>query len=198
MDCRWSWASPQPTPTTARCSSRCSTASRRSAPGAGRADAVSASCTLTKATTTPTCGPTAADLASPRASPVAASNTWPGITALVLTIWVAAWALLFGGLELHLAFQHGELAGERVMSLIGGLASMALGVVLLVRPRHRRHHAGVGVRPLRDRVRDIDPRARGPGSSGGALMGCLARDCHRIAWLPVNTVERLTHGRRRR
>jgi uncharacterized membrane protein HdeD (DUF308 family) len=59
---------------------------------------------------------------------------WPGITALVLTIWVAAWALLVGGLEFYLAFQRGEIAGERAMWLIGGLACMALGLVLLVRP----------------------------------------------------------------
>lgn len=59
---------------------------------------------------------------------------WPGITALLLTVWVATWALLAGGLEFYLAFGRGELAGERAMWLVGALASMALGVVLLVRP----------------------------------------------------------------
>jgi uncharacterized membrane protein HdeD (DUF308 family) len=59
---------------------------------------------------------------------------WPSITAFVLTIWVATWALLVGGLEVFMAFRRGELAGERAMWMIGGLASMALGVVLLARP----------------------------------------------------------------
>jgi len=59
---------------------------------------------------------------------------WPGITALALTIWVAAWAFVTGFIELGLAFRAGETAGERAMYGLGGLVSVALGVVLAIRP----------------------------------------------------------------
>jgi uncharacterized membrane protein HdeD (DUF308 family) len=59
---------------------------------------------------------------------------WPGITALVLTIWVAAWALVTGITEVVMAFQHRETAGERAMWGLTGLVSIGLGVVLFIRP----------------------------------------------------------------
>ncbi|MGI5515948.1 HdeD family acid-resistance protein [Streptomyces sp. CA-106131] len=60
--------------------------------------------------------------------------TWPSVTALVLTIWVAAWALVTGVLEVALSFRHGENAGERAMWVLGGLVSVVLGIVLAARP----------------------------------------------------------------
>ncbi|MFE4959465.1 HdeD family acid-resistance protein [Streptomyces sp. NPDC056653] len=60
--------------------------------------------------------------------------SWPGITALVLTIWVAAWALATGVMEIVLAFQRGEKAGGRALFLLTGLVSIALAFVLFVRP----------------------------------------------------------------
>ena len=59
---------------------------------------------------------------------------WPGITALVLTIWVAAWALVTGIIEVAMAFRHGETAGDRAMWGLTGLVSIGLGVVLFIRP----------------------------------------------------------------
>jgi uncharacterized membrane protein HdeD (DUF308 family) len=59
---------------------------------------------------------------------------WPGITALVLVIWVAAWALGTGIVEVGLAFMRGETAGERTLWMLSGLVSIALGVVLFIRP----------------------------------------------------------------
>jgi uncharacterized membrane protein HdeD (DUF308 family) len=59
---------------------------------------------------------------------------WPGMTALVLTIWVAIWALVTGVLEVALAFRQGETAGERAMWMLTGLVSVALGIVLFIRP----------------------------------------------------------------
>ncbi|MBV9143823.1 MAG: DUF308 domain-containing protein [Pseudonocardiales bacterium] len=59
---------------------------------------------------------------------------WPGLTALVLTYVIAFWALVTGIIEVALAFQHGETAGERAMWAIGGLVALALGVVLNLRP----------------------------------------------------------------
>jgi uncharacterized membrane protein HdeD (DUF308 family) len=59
---------------------------------------------------------------------------WPGITALALVIWIAAWALVTGIVEAALAFRQGETAGERAMWAITGLISIALGLVLFIRP----------------------------------------------------------------
>ena len=59
---------------------------------------------------------------------------WPNITALVLVLWIAAWATVSGVIEVVLAFRQGETAGERAMWAITGLVSIALGVVLFIRP----------------------------------------------------------------
>jgi uncharacterized membrane protein HdeD (DUF308 family) len=59
---------------------------------------------------------------------------WPDITALALTIWVGAWAVVTGIVEAALAFRQGERAGERAMWALSGLVSIALGVVLFIRP----------------------------------------------------------------
>ena len=63
-----------------------------------------------------------------------AALAWPGITALVLTIWIAAWAFVSGIIEVAMAFRQGEDAGERAMWTLTGLVSIALGVVLAIRP----------------------------------------------------------------
>jgi uncharacterized membrane protein HdeD (DUF308 family) len=80
----------------------------------------------------PVAGHLALSLLSAAAGLVALA--WPDITAMVLTLWVAAWALVTGVIEIVLAFQHGEGAGGRAMWALGGLVSIALGVVLAIRP----------------------------------------------------------------
>jgi uncharacterized membrane protein HdeD (DUF308 family) len=59
---------------------------------------------------------------------------WPGITALVLVLWVAGWAFVTGLFEVALAFRTGEETGERALLGLSGLVSVALGVVLFIRP----------------------------------------------------------------
>jgi uncharacterized membrane protein HdeD (DUF308 family) len=59
---------------------------------------------------------------------------WPGPTALVLVYVVAAWAIVGGIAEFALAFAAGETAGTRTLFLLGGLVSIAFGVVLFARP----------------------------------------------------------------
>ena len=59
---------------------------------------------------------------------------WPGPTALVLVIVVAVWAFVGGFFELFLAFQSGETAGTRTMFVLGGLVSIAFGIVIAARP----------------------------------------------------------------
>jgi uncharacterized membrane protein HdeD (DUF308 family) len=59
---------------------------------------------------------------------------WPGITALVLTLWVGVWAFVTGIAEVALTFRRGEAAAERALWVLSGLVSIALGVVLAIRP----------------------------------------------------------------
>jgi uncharacterized membrane protein HdeD (DUF308 family) len=59
---------------------------------------------------------------------------WPGITALVLVLIVGSWAVVTGVFEVAAAFQAGEPAGTRTLYILGGLVSVAFGVVLFARP----------------------------------------------------------------
>ena len=59
---------------------------------------------------------------------------WPGITALTLVLWVAAWAVVSGVLEIVLAVRTRTDAGERALLALPGLLAVALGVVLVARP----------------------------------------------------------------
>lgn len=59
---------------------------------------------------------------------------WPGATALVLVMLVASWAVVTGIIELVTGFRTGESAGTRTVFILGGLVSIAFGVVLFARP----------------------------------------------------------------
>jgi uncharacterized membrane protein HdeD (DUF308 family) len=60
---------------------------------------------------------------------------WPGPTALVLVLLVAIWAMAAGLFEFAAGFRRGEVAGTRALYIIGGLVSVAFGVVLFAHPR---------------------------------------------------------------
>jgi len=59
---------------------------------------------------------------------------WPGITALVLTIWVGIWAVVTGIVEMAVTFQGSKPAGGRALWMLSGLVSVAFGIVLFIRP----------------------------------------------------------------
>ena len=59
---------------------------------------------------------------------------WPGPTALVLVLIMGAWAIIAGLVEISAAFLRGEPTGTRAMLSLGGLATIAFGVVLCARP----------------------------------------------------------------
>jgi uncharacterized membrane protein HdeD (DUF308 family) len=59
---------------------------------------------------------------------------WPGPTALVLVLIVGVWAIAAGLTEFFAAFASGEPAGTRVLFILGGLITVAFGVVLCARP----------------------------------------------------------------
>jgi uncharacterized membrane protein HdeD (DUF308 family) len=59
---------------------------------------------------------------------------WPGPTALVLVLIVGVWAITAGLVEFSAAFASGEPAGTRATLILGGLVTIAFGVVLCARP----------------------------------------------------------------
>jgi uncharacterized membrane protein HdeD (DUF308 family) len=59
---------------------------------------------------------------------------WPAPTALVLVLIVGSWAVVVGLVEIAAAFGAGEPAGTRALFILGGLVSIAFGVVLFARP----------------------------------------------------------------
>jgi uncharacterized membrane protein HdeD (DUF308 family) len=63
-----------------------------------------------------------------------AAVAWPAPTVLVLVYVVGFWAILGGLAEFFTGFAAGETAGTRALFLLGGLVSIAFGVVLLARP----------------------------------------------------------------
>jgi uncharacterized membrane protein HdeD (DUF308 family) len=59
---------------------------------------------------------------------------WPGPTALVLVLVVGIWAVVGGFTEIFAGFGIGESAGTRALFILGGLVSVAFGVVLFAWP----------------------------------------------------------------
>ena len=59
---------------------------------------------------------------------------WPGPTAYVLVVIVAAWALAGGLVEVVAGFSSGETAGTRALFIVSGLVSVAFGILLFARP----------------------------------------------------------------
>jgi uncharacterized membrane protein HdeD (DUF308 family) len=59
---------------------------------------------------------------------------WPGITALALLYVVAAWALVGGGLEIAAAIRLRKVIRNEWLLVLGGLASLALGTLLVLFP----------------------------------------------------------------
>ena len=59
---------------------------------------------------------------------------WPGVTALVLLLFIAVWAIIIGVMQIWGAIQlRKEIEGEWLL-ILSGLLSVAFGVFLLVQP----------------------------------------------------------------
>lgn len=59
---------------------------------------------------------------------------WPGVTALVLLYFVAAWAIVTGIFQIAAAIRlRKEIEGEWILAL-GGIASLIFGILLILRP----------------------------------------------------------------
>ena len=91
---------------------------------------------LVRAFSSPTAGPVFGYLLLALAGLAAGviALVWPGPTALVLVLVVGIWAFIGGCLEIFAAFGSGETAGTRALFILGGLVSIAFGVVIFARP----------------------------------------------------------------
>jgi len=59
---------------------------------------------------------------------------WPGITAFVLLVFIAAWAIMMGLFEIIGAIRLRKEIDNEWLLILGGAVSVLFGVVLLVRP----------------------------------------------------------------
>ena len=59
---------------------------------------------------------------------------WPGPTALVLVLIVASWAVAGGLAEIYAGFAASAPGETRALAILGGLVSVAFGVVLFAHP----------------------------------------------------------------
>jgi uncharacterized membrane protein HdeD (DUF308 family) len=60
-----------------------------------------------------------------------ATFAYPGMTALVLLMFIAVWAIIIGALELYAAFQLWKGIDNAWWLILGGLFSIAFGVVVI-------------------------------------------------------------------
>jgi uncharacterized membrane protein HdeD (DUF308 family) len=60
--------------------------------------------------------------------------TWPGITVLAAVLWIAAWALVTGIVDLGLTFQTHSTAGERALHGLTGVVLLLFSLSLWVHP----------------------------------------------------------------
>jgi uncharacterized membrane protein HdeD (DUF308 family) len=59
---------------------------------------------------------------------------WPGVTALVLLMFIASWSIVIGVMQIVGAIQlRKEIDGEWLL-VLGGLLSIAFGVILMIQP----------------------------------------------------------------
>ncbi len=63
-----------------------------------------------------------------------AALSWPTVTAHAIVLIVAAWAFVTGIAELGFAFAGIDIAGRRALVALDGLISIALSLVLAIRP----------------------------------------------------------------
>ena len=59
---------------------------------------------------------------------------WPGLTALVLLMFIAAWAIIIGVLLIYGAIQLRRVVENEWWLILSGLLSIAFGVLMIARP----------------------------------------------------------------
>jgi uncharacterized membrane protein HdeD (DUF308 family) len=59
---------------------------------------------------------------------------WPGMTALVLLMFIASWAIVIGGLQIYGAIQVRKVVQNEWWLILSGLLSIAFGVIMVAQP----------------------------------------------------------------
>ena len=102
---------------------------------------------------------------------------WPGITAILLVVFIGAWALVHGIFEIIGAIQLRKEIDNEWMLILGGLLSVVFGLIVLFAPALARWRAGA----------DLGDRQ---------LFDCLRHPVHRACAAPQEIRPRGWAGRR--
>jgi uncharacterized membrane protein HdeD (DUF308 family) len=78
---------------------------------------------------------------------------WPGLTALVLLYFIAAWEIITGVMEIIAAIQLRRIIENEWLMIITGIASILFGFILYIFPGRRRAQSGMADRCLLHRLR---------------------------------------------
>jgi Short repeat of unknown function (DUF308) len=96
---------------------------------------------------------------------------WPSITALALTLWIAAWAIVSGVSEAVFAFRANKMAGERVLWIVTGLVHHRVRRRARRQTRRRSCVAGDGLRAVLHLLRATRRCPRIPGAEHRKAAG---------------------------
>ena len=77
---------------------------------------------------------------------------WPGITAILLVLFIGAWTLVHGIFEIIGAIQLRKEIDNEWMLILGGVLSVIFGAIILIAPGGRGAWPGLGHRRLFNRV----------------------------------------------
>ena len=100
---------------------------------------------------------------------------WPGPTAYVLVIIVAAWALVGGIAEVFAGFGSGETAGTRALFIIVRAGVRRVRHRAVRPPRRRRGRPRAAVRPVQHDLRVLADHGGRPGPPAGQVRPSRCR-----------------------
>ncbi|MEJ0052029.1 MAG: HdeD family acid-resistance protein [Methylovirgula sp.] len=59
---------------------------------------------------------------------------WPGMTTLILLMFIAGWAIAVGGLQIWGAFELRRILGDAWLLSLSGILSLAFGILMIAQP----------------------------------------------------------------
>ena len=104
---------------------------------------------------------------------------WPGLTAVLLVMFIGVWAIVHGIVEIVGAIQLRKEIQNEWMLILSGVVSVLFGVIVLVAPGSWRSRSCVGDSRLLDRLRHCARCLRFPPSESPTPFWCARRCINR-------------------